>query len=145
MSTCQVSVIYKAPIASSLLSHFISAISGGALYQKASFLLDHLGKPIFPDFVGIHEPLVLKGAMGSPAYGSEGVATAVRNIVQDGVLLGYVLGSYSARRLRAETTGNARGVYNLYDSFWPVGFDDTIKSVSTGFWWPNSSALASIT
>ena len=103
MPTCQVPVIYEAPIASSLLSHFISAISGGALYRKASFLLDHLGKQIFPDFVRIHEQPLLMGAMGSASFDSEGVATARRDIVKDGILQGYVLGSYSARRLKMET------------------------------------------
>ena len=70
--TCQVPVIYEAPIASSLLSHFISAISGGALYRKASFLLDHLGEQVFPDFVRIHEQPMLMGAMGSAAFDGEG-------------------------------------------------------------------------
>ena len=108
--TCRVPVLYEAPIASSLLGHFISAISGGALYRKASFLLDHLGKQVFPDFVRIHEQPLLTGAMGSAAFDSEGVATAARDIVSAGVLQGYVLGSYSARRLGMQTTGNAGGV-----------------------------------
>jgi PmbA protein len=113
LSTCQVPVIFEAPVASSLLSHFIGAISGGALYRKASFLLDHLGKPIFPDFVRIYEQPLLARAMGSAAFDSEGVATKARDIVASGVLEGYVLGSYSARRLGLETTGNAGGIRNL--------------------------------
>ena len=111
--TCQVPVIYEAPVASSLLRHFINAVSGGALYRKASFLLDHLGKQIFPDFVRIHEQPLLPGAMGSAAFDNEGVATAPRDIVCDGVLQSYILSSYSARRLKMETTGNAGGVHNL--------------------------------
>ena len=131
--TCQVPVIYEAPIASSLLSHFISAISGGALYRKASFLLDHLDKQIFPDFVRIHEQPLLSGAMGSASFDSEGVATAPRDIVKDGVLQGYVLGSYSARRLKMETTGNAGGVHNLTIDPGEQGLEEMIKSIEKGF------------
>jgi len=131
--TCQVPVIYEAPIASSLLSHFINAISGGALYRKASFLLDHLGKQIFPNFVRIHEQPLLMGAMGSASFDSEGVATEPRDIVKDGVLQGYVLGSYSARRLKMETTGNAGGVHNLTIDPGEQGLEDMIQSVEKGF------------
>ena len=113
LNTCQVPILFEAPVASSLLSHFIGAISGGALYRKASFLLDHLGTSVFPDFVRIHEQPLLPCAMGSAAFDNEGVATKARDIVAGGVLEGYVLGSYSARRLGLETTGNAGGVYNL--------------------------------
>ena len=133
MPTCQVPVIYEAPIASSLLSHFISAISGGALYRKASFLLDHLGKQIFPDFVRIHEQPLLMGAMGSASFDSEGVATAPRDIVKDGILQGYVLGSYSARRLKMETTGNAGGVHNLTIDPGEQGLEEMIQSIEKGF------------
>jgi len=131
--TCQVPVIYEAPIASSLLSHFISAISGGALYRKASFLLDHLGKQIFPDFVCIHEQPLLMGAMGSASFDSEGVATSPRDIVKDGILQGYVLDSYSARRLKMETTGNAGGVHNLTIDPGEQDLEGLIKSVEKGF------------
>ena len=131
--TCQVPVIYEAPVASSLLSHFISAISGGALYRKASFLLDHLGEQIFPDFVRIHEQPMLMGAMGSTAFDSEGVATEARDIVNDGILQGYVLGSYSARRLQMETTGNAGGVHNLTIDPGDQTLEEMIKSVEKGF------------
>ncbi|MEK9785188.1 MAG: metallopeptidase TldD-related protein [Gammaproteobacteria bacterium] len=131
--TCQVPVIYEAPIASSLLSHSICAISGEALYRKASFLLDHLGEQIFPDFVRIHEQPLLMGAMGSASFDSEGVATAPRDIVKDGVLQGYVPGSYSARRLKIETTGNAGGVQNLTIDPGEQGLEDMIKSIEKGF------------
>jgi len=131
--TCQVPVIYEAPVASSLLSHFISAISGGALYRKASFLLDHLGQQIFPDFVRIHEQPMLMGAMGSAAFDSEGVATEARDIVNDGILQGYVLGSYSARRLQMETTGNAGGVHNLTIDSGDQNLEEIIKSIDKGF------------
>ncbi|MDH3693761.1 MAG: metallopeptidase TldD-related protein, partial [Gammaproteobacteria bacterium] len=113
IKTCQAPVIYEAPIASSILSHLISAIRGGSLYRNASFLIDHLGKQIFPDWVRIHEQPLLPKAMGSSAFDNEGVATLTRDIVNQGVLQGYVLDSYSARKLDMQTTGNAGGVHNL--------------------------------
>jgi len=113
IDTCQVPVIFEAPVASSLISHFVGAISGGALYRKASFLLDQVGQRVFPDFVQIYEQPLLKCAMGSAAYDSEGVTTSADNVVTNGVLQRYLLGSYSARRLGLETTGNAGGIHNL--------------------------------
>ena len=100
-------------MATGLLSHFINAIRGGNLYRKASFLLDHLGKRIFPEFVRIHEQPHLKKAIGSAGFDSEGVATEPRDIVSDGILRSYVLNTYSARRLGMYTTGNAGGVHNV--------------------------------
>ena len=132
LKTCQVPVLFEAPVASSLLSHFLGAISGSALYRKASFLLDHLGKPVFPDFVRIHEQPLLLRAMGSAVFDSEGVATKPRDIVTDGVLAGYVLGSYSARRLGLETTGNADGVHNLTIDAGKEDLPDLIKSLGQG-------------
>lgn len=113
IETCKVPVIYEAPVASSLLRHFIGAISGGALYRKASFLLDSLGESVFQDHIRIHEQPHLPRALGSAAFDSEGVATEARDIIDAGVLKGYVLSSYSARKLGMETTGNAGGVRNL--------------------------------
>ncbi len=113
IKTGEYDVIYEASVASSLLSHFVSAISGANLYRKASFLLDHLGKQIFPEFIRIHEQPHLLSASGSCVYDNEGVATKDRNIVEDGVLQAYVLSSYSARKLGLETTANAGGVHNL--------------------------------
>jgi PmbA protein len=106
-------VIYEAQVASSLLSHLVSAISGGSLYRKSSFLLDHKGVKIFPDHINISEQPHLLKAIGSAAFDNEGVATRQRSIVSDGVLMDYVLDSYSARKLGMQTTGNAGGVHNL--------------------------------
>lgn len=114
LSTRQTPVVFEAAIASSLLSHFVSAIRGGSLYRKASFLLDHLGKRIFPAHVHIHEQPHLQRALGSAPFDNEGVATQARDLVQDGILQGYVLDSYSARKLGMQTTGNAGGVHNLF-------------------------------
>lgn len=113
LSTRQCPVIFSADIASSLLGHFIGAIRGGNLYRKSSFLLDHLGQQIFPEFVRIHEePYILK-ALGSTSYDAEGVRTVPHDLVKDGVLQSYVLSTYSARKLGMKTTGNAGGVHNL--------------------------------
>ena len=113
LSTRQVPVVFSAEIANSLLSHFVSAVRGGALYRKSSFLLDHLGKQIFPGFVHIYEQPHLKGALGSAPFDNEGVATRQRDLVRDGVLESYVLDHYSACKLGMQTTGNAGGVHNL--------------------------------
>ena len=113
LSTRQVPVLFSAEIAGSLLSHLVGAVRGGALYRKASFLVDHLGRQIFPDFVHICEQPHLKGALGSAPFDNEGVATRQRDLVRDGVLQGYVLDSYAACKLGMETTGNAGGVHNL--------------------------------
>ena len=114
VKTCQVPVIFEAPIATSLLSHFISAIRGTNLYRRTSFLLDRLGQPIFSAHVEIGEDPHQKRGPGSAAFDNDGVATQSRALVQGGVLQGYVLDTYSARKLKMETTGNAGGVHNLY-------------------------------
>jgi PmbA protein len=113
ISTIQVPVIFEAPIASSLLSHFVSAVSGGSLYRKSSFLLDSLGKQIFSPNIQITEMPHLKQGLASSLFDDEGVATQSREIVKDGVLNGYFLGSYSARKLGMKSTGNAGGNHNL--------------------------------
>ncbi len=113
IDTTQVPVLFEAPIASSLLGHFVSAVSGGSLYRKSSFLLDTLGTPIFAPHVHISDlPFILKG-LGSGAFDAEGVATQSREVVQAGVLQGYFLGSYSARKLGMRSTGNSGGNHNL--------------------------------
>ena len=113
LSTRQIPVIYEAPVASSLLSHFVSAIRGASLYRRSSFLLDHLGKPVFAPQVRIYEQPFLKKALGSTPFDNDGVAPANRDIVRDGILQGYVLDVYSARKLGMRSTGNAGGVHNL--------------------------------
>ncbi len=113
LSTREAPVIYAAEVSRSLIGHLLGGVSGGALYRKATFLLDALDTQIFPDFVRIGEnPLLLRGA-ASAAYDSEGVTTQARDIISEGVLRGYILGQYSACKLGLETTGNAGGVHNL--------------------------------
>ncbi len=113
LSTRQCPVLFEAPVAASLLSHLVSAVRGGSLYRRASFLLDSLGQPVFAPWVRLHEQPHLPGASGSAAFDSEGVVTAARDLVRDGVLQGYVLDSYSGRKLGMPTTGNAGRVHNL--------------------------------
>ncbi|WP_163832512.1 metalloprotease PmbA [Spartinivicinus ruber] len=111
--TTTVPVLFSAELAGSLLSHLTGAISGSSLYRQSSFLLDHLGKQIFPDYIHIHEqPHILK-AIGSAAFDNDGLATYAKDFVRDGILASYMLGTYSARRLKMQSTANAGGVHNL--------------------------------
>jgi PmbA protein len=106
-------VLFEAPLAAGLLGAFVQATSGGALYRKSSFLLDSLGQSIFPDHIEIIEDPHLIGAVGSAPFDEEGVRTVRRKVVDAGVLQGYFLSSYSARKLGMQTTGNAGGSHNL--------------------------------
>ena len=130
--TDQVPVLFEAPVATSLLSHLVSAISGSALYRKASFLLDQLEQPVFPDWVRVHEQPLLPRAIGSAAFDGEGVQTRTRDIVSDGVLTGYVLDAYSARRLGLRTTGNAGGVHNLTLVSGRKSLDELVSDMGRG-------------
>jgi PmbA protein len=113
LATCRCPVLFEAPVAASLIAHFVSAVRGSSLYRRASFLLDALGKPVFAPFVRLHEQPHLPRALGSAPYDNEGVATRARDLVRGGVLEGYVLDAYSARKLGMVSTGNAGGVHNL--------------------------------
>ena len=113
IATMQVPVLFEASAAASLLSHFVGAVSGGSLYRKASFLLDQMDQPVFASHINLADiPDIPKG-LASSAFDDEGVRTQHRNIVENGVLRGYFLGSYSARKLGLQTTGNAGGNHNL--------------------------------
>jgi PmbA protein len=132
LSTRHCPVMYAAEIAGSLLGAFVGAISGGALYRKSTFLLDAIDKQLFPEFVRIHEQPFLKGALGSAAYDGEGVATRARDIVSRGVLRGYVLNTYSARKLGMVSTGNAGGVHNLTIDPGALDFQGMLETMGTG-------------
>jgi PmbA protein len=106
-------VLFEAPLAAGLLGSFVQATSGGALYRKSSFLLDSLGQSIFPSHIQVVEDPHLIGGVGSAPFDEEGVRTVRRNVVENGVLKGYFLSSYSARKLGMKTTGNAGGSHNL--------------------------------
>ena len=113
LTTRQCPVIYAAEVASSLIGHFLAAIRGGNLYRKSSFLLDSLGRQVFPDFVHIHEEPHIPKGIGSAPYDNEGVATYPHDLIHQGVVASYILDSYSARKLGMTTTGNAGGVHNI--------------------------------
>ena len=113
IKTCKVPVLFEAPLASSLIGNFIQAVSGGSLYRKSSFLVDSLGKRVFSKKVQISERPHLRGAFASTMFDSDGVATREREVVVDGILQGYFLSAYSARKLGMQTTANAGGCHNL--------------------------------
>ena len=132
ISTCQVPVLFEAPLASGLISNLISAVSGGNLYRKSSFLLDSLGKQVASPLLNILEEPHLKKGLASSPFDSEGVATRSRQLVKDGVLQGYVLGSYSARKLGMQTTGNAGGNHNLIVHSGDKDFNGLLELMGTG-------------
>lgn len=113
LPTGEVPVLFAAEMARSLVGHYVGAVSGGALYRQASFLLDSVGERLFPDWFGIEELPFLPRGFRSAAFDAEGVATREAPLVQGGVVQRYVLGSYSARKLGLQTTANAGGVHNL--------------------------------
>lgn len=106
-------VMFEAPLALGLLGAFVQASSGGALYRRASFLLDAMGKDVLSDHIDIVEDPFIRRAMGSSAFDGEGVRTQARDVVSGGVLQGYFLSSYTARKLNLRSTGNAGGSHNL--------------------------------
>jgi PmbA protein len=113
LSTRQCPVLFEAPLACGLLGNFVQAASGGALYRKASFLVDALGKPVFAPHITIEEDPYLPRGSGSSPFDEEGVRGLQRRVVKDGRLEGYFLSTYSARKLGMKSTGNAGGSYNL--------------------------------
>lgn len=106
-------VLFEAPLAAGLLGAFVQAVSGGALYRKSTFLLDMLGKPVFPSHIQVVEDPHVIGGVGSAPFDDEGVKTVRRKVISDGVLQGYFLSSYTARKMGMPTTGNAGGAHNL--------------------------------
>ncbi len=113
LATTECPVIFEAPEAADLIGFFVGAVSGGSLYRRSSYLLDSIGKAVFAPHVSIREEPHLPRGRGSAPFDAEGVATAPRDVVRDGVVRGYFLGSYSARKLGMQTTGNAGGSHNL--------------------------------
>ena len=113
IDTVTVPVLFEAPVASGLLSHFVSAVSGGSLYRKTSFLLDSLGTQVFSPIVDIVECPHLRRGLASSCFDDDGVATRDRDVVSRGVLKGYFLGTYAGRKLGMKSTGNSGGSHNL--------------------------------
>jgi PmbA protein len=113
IKTCKVPVLFEAPLAAGLIGHFVQAASGSALYRRSTFLLDSIGKDLFASHLDIIEDPFLPTEMGSAPFDSEGVTTKRRAVVSQGILNGYFLSTYSARKLAMKTTGNAGGSHNL--------------------------------
>ena len=132
MATGEYPVLFAAEVARSLVGHLLGAVSGGALYRRASFLLDSAGTRIFPDWFSIHEQPHLRRGLRSAAFDNEGVATRESALVEGGVLQRYLLGSYSARRLGLESTGNAGGVHNLAIAPNAGDFDALLRGMGRG-------------
>lgn len=132
IQTGQYPVLFEAPLASGLISSLIGAISGGSLYRKSSFLLDSLGKKVASSCLNIMEsPHIRKGIASCP-FDSEGVATHARQLLESGVLQGYILSSYSARKLGMQSTGNAGGSHNLIVQSTGQSFAELLQLMGTG-------------
>lgn len=132
LSTRQAPVLFVPELARGLIGHLLGAVSGGSLYRRSSFLLDHVGKQVLPSWMQIEEKPLIPRAMGSSVFDAEGVATKDSPLIVDGVLSRYILGSYSARKLGLETTGNAGGVHNLLVKTGSDDFAAMLRRMGTG-------------
>lgn len=132
LKTGKYPIMFVADVATGLIGHLVMAISGGNLYRKSSFLLDHLGKQVLPEWFNISErPHVLRGLASSP-FDSEGVYTQDREIITDGVLATYLLTSYAARKMKMAPTGHAGGIHNWYVKSTGQNFEQMLKELGTG-------------
>jgi PmbA protein len=113
LSTRTCPVLFDAPLAAGLMGAFVQGVSGGALYRKTSFLVDSLGQQIFPKALSLHEDPFVLGGKGSSPFDGEGCRVRARDVVKNGVVQGYFLSSYSARKMAMPTTGNSGGSHNL--------------------------------
>jgi PmbA protein len=132
LKTMQVPVIFEAPVATGLIASFVSAVSGGNLYRKTSFLLDSLGQQVFAPLVQIREQPHLPKGLASAPFDNEGVATGDRDVIKDGILQGYFLSSYSARKLGMASTGNAGGNHNLIVTSGDLDLAGLLKEMDRG-------------
>jgi PmbA protein len=125
-------VVFEAQIATGLIGNYVAAVSGGSLYRKSSFLLDSLGKTVFAPHINIREMPLVHGGLGSAPFDSEGVACVERDIVKNGVVEGYFLSTYSAKKLGMTTTGNAGGSHNLVVSHGDLDLAGLLRKMGTG-------------
>jgi PmbA protein len=132
LASMQCPVLFEAPIAASLIGHFVGAVSGGSLYRKSTFLLDRLNTQIFSPLMRIDDVPDIRRGLASSPFDDEGVKAQRRTIVEDGVLNGYFLGSYSARKLGMKTTGNAGGSHNLIVKSGELDFNGLLKKMDRG-------------
>jgi PmbA protein len=131
-STTTAPILYVPELARGLIGHFLGAVRGGSQYRRASFLLDSAGTQVFPDLFNISERPHIPKALGSAPFDSEGCATRDRELIASGVLDGYVLGTYSARKLGLKTTGNAGGVHNLFVGHGDENLEGLIRRMGRG-------------
>lgn len=132
MATAEMPVLFHAEVARSLVGHLIGAVSGGALYRRASFLLDSVGETLLPAWLSVLERPFLPRGLRSGAFDAEGVAAHEQPLVVDGVLQRYLLSSYSARKLGLRTTGNAGGVFNMEVTANASGLDELLAEMGDG-------------
>ena len=132
LKTMKVPVLFEAPMANGLLASFVGAVSGGSLYRKTSFLLDSLNQQVFSPIVQLTENPHLKKGLASGYFDNDGVATRPREVVRDGVLQGYFLGTYSARKLGLRSTGNAGGSHNLILASGDLDLPGLLKKMGRG-------------
>ncbi len=132
IATCQAPVLFEAPAAIGLIGHFVAAVNGGNLYRKTSFLVDSLGKRVFSPLVQIDERPLEPQGMASSAFDEEGVATRARPIVRGGVVEGYFLGTYAARKLGMQSTGSAGGHHNLIVKPGKLDFPGMLREMGRG-------------
>lgn len=132
LRTRKAPVIFIAEEARGLIGHFSASIAGGAIYRKASFLVDQLGQKIFPDFISIQEFPHLPNALGSAPFDANGVATRENQFIKEGVLTNYAMSVYSARKLGLKTTGNGGGFHNLTVSMGKLNLQALIKKMDKG-------------
>lgn len=132
LPTQQCPVLFEAPVAASLIGHFVGAVSGGSLYRKSSFLLNQLGEPVFSSNIRIEDIPDIPRGLASSAFDDEGVQAKRRTIVEAGVLNGYFLSTYSARKLGMQTTGNAGGNHNLIVQPGELDFNGLLKKMGRG-------------
>jgi len=132
LTTRQAPVIFEADVAGSVLGSFVSAIRGGNLYRKSTFLLDSLGTQVFPAWLSLREDPYIRKGLASAPFDNEGVATHAHDLVRDGVVKSYVLDSYAARKLGMQTTGNAGGTHNLIVSHGEQDLNALLRQMDTG-------------
>lgn len=132
IKTCEVPVLFEAPLAAGLIGSFVHAASGGSLYRKTSFLINRLGKRVFSKKIQISERPHILGGLSSSPFDNDGVATQDREVVVDGRLQGYFLSAYTARKLGMQTTGNAGGCHNLIVRPGKRDFQGLLKKMDRG-------------
>lgn len=132
INTMTCPVIFHAEVATTLFNHLAQAIHGNNVYRKSTFLLNDIGKKIFPDWMSIQERPHVSQGLGSAPFDNEGVKTMDNMIIQDGILNNWILNSYSARKIGLMSTGHAGGIYNWYISCEKIGFDKLVKNMHRG-------------